>query len=428
MANLNELKPVQTVQDIINKFCYTIGMLPSSYKTSLTYEEQVMAIGRYLEETVIPALNNNAEAVLELQNLYVELKNYVDNYFDNLDVQEEINNKLDEMAEDGELQEILKPYFNSLTQQIENLSNEVNGFEGNLDLLENNTNSSIENLQSQINSLVIESGSEETSIAELIQARINLDNLSFDTLNDRINYIEKTLPFKMQTIQNADFNSLLNPGKYIITSISNNRPIDVNNSNIGSSGILIVEAFNSSPTKDNTTFQWIVQKWYPLNFTASAYRIIQRLNNTSPYNYNFNKWNILNSFYFNKLYAGLKRESLTSDYNTVSIISSNDTDFNTLTNTGNYIVTSTQNPNNPLFTSGFLEVQSFYNDGDTYKWVIQTFQDITLSRLVKRIFRKAMNNTQDIYEDWQIIYNKNLQGGFGLDNKIIVNFGDSIFR
>ena len=30
-----------------------------------------------------------------------ELTDYVANYFDNLDVQEEINNKLDEMAEDG---------------------------------------------------------------------------------------------------------------------------------------------------------------------------------------------------------------------------------------------------------------------------------------------------------------------------------------
>lgn len=111
MSNLNELKPVCTVQDIINKFCYTIGMLPTSYKVSLTYEEQLLCIGKYLEETVIPALNNNAEAVLELQNLYISLKNYVDNYFDNLDVQNEINNKLDEMIKDGSLQEIIISYL-----------------------------------------------------------------------------------------------------------------------------------------------------------------------------------------------------------------------------------------------------------------------------------------------------------------------------
>ena len=106
MENLNLIKP-EKVQNIINKFCYTIGMIPTSYKVSLTYEEQIIAIGHYLEETVIPALNNNAEAVAELQNLFIELKNYVDNYFENLDVQEEINNKLDNMAQSGELAELI---------------------------------------------------------------------------------------------------------------------------------------------------------------------------------------------------------------------------------------------------------------------------------------------------------------------------------
>ena len=107
MADIIELKPINKVQNIINKFCYTIGMLPTSYKASMTYEEQLVAIGQYLEETVIPALNNNAEAVVELQNLYIELKNYVDDYFNNLDVQDEINNKLDEMTQNGTLLKLL---------------------------------------------------------------------------------------------------------------------------------------------------------------------------------------------------------------------------------------------------------------------------------------------------------------------------------
>ena len=100
MADLNMIKPIG-VQNLINKFCCTIGMLPTSYKESLTYEEQILAIGHYLETTVYPAINNNAEALTELQGLFVALEDYVNNYFDNLDVQEEINNKLDDMAESG---------------------------------------------------------------------------------------------------------------------------------------------------------------------------------------------------------------------------------------------------------------------------------------------------------------------------------------
>lgn len=114
MENLKELKPVGKLSPFTH-FCCTIGNLPSSYMISLTYEEQLLWFCQYLEKTVIPAVNTNAEAVAELQNLYIQLKDYVDNYFTNLDVQEEINNKLDEMAQDGTLQEIILNYINLKT-------------------------------------------------------------------------------------------------------------------------------------------------------------------------------------------------------------------------------------------------------------------------------------------------------------------------
>ena len=83
MENLNELKPVGKLSPFAH-FCCTIGNLPTSYMISLTYEEQLLWLCNYLEKTVIPAVNTNAEAVAELQNLYVQLKNYVDNYFEDL--------------------------------------------------------------------------------------------------------------------------------------------------------------------------------------------------------------------------------------------------------------------------------------------------------------------------------------------------------
>lgn len=93
------------------RMCISLGMLPSSYKESLTYEEQLLWFFKYLDETVIPTLNNNADAIEEVQELYLQIKEYVDNYFENLDVQEEINNKLDDMALSGELQEIIDSYL-----------------------------------------------------------------------------------------------------------------------------------------------------------------------------------------------------------------------------------------------------------------------------------------------------------------------------
>lgn len=125
MSNLNELRPISKLNPF-GRFCCTIGNLPSSYMASLTYEEQLMWFCDYLKNTVIPAINNNAETVLELQNLYIELKNYVDNYFDNLDVQNEINNKLDEMASDGTLANIIEDYATipELTERVEKLENQ----------------------------------------------------------------------------------------------------------------------------------------------------------------------------------------------------------------------------------------------------------------------------------------------------------------
>ena len=104
MIEPNKLSPFR-------HFCMTIGAIPSSYKESLTYYEMLEWLCKYLQDTVIPAVNNNAEALEELQSAFITLKDYVDHYFDDLDIQTEINNKLDEMADSGELAQIIAQYI-----------------------------------------------------------------------------------------------------------------------------------------------------------------------------------------------------------------------------------------------------------------------------------------------------------------------------
>lgn len=100
---MNNLTPTQKLKPF-TRFCCTIGNLPTSYMLSLTYEEQLLWFCNFLKNEVIPTVNNNAAAVTELQN-------YVENYFQNLDVQTEINNKLDEMAQDGTLQSLIEQFL-----------------------------------------------------------------------------------------------------------------------------------------------------------------------------------------------------------------------------------------------------------------------------------------------------------------------------
>jgi len=86
---------------------------------------------------IIDNENKVESNVTALYNAFVELNNYVSNYFDNLDVQEEINNKLDDMVKNGELQALLNNLFNNyvslLNQEIynrelqdSNLQNQIN--------------------------------------------------------------------------------------------------------------------------------------------------------------------------------------------------------------------------------------------------------------------------------------------------------------
>lgn len=66
----------------------------------------------YLNKVI--ASQNEVQGVTEeIVTAFNNLYDYVKNYFDNLDVQEEINNKLDQMTEDGTLQEIIGSYLNA---------------------------------------------------------------------------------------------------------------------------------------------------------------------------------------------------------------------------------------------------------------------------------------------------------------------------
>lgn len=79
---------------------------------ALTNYQLLCKVVEYLNG-VIHNENEVTEQVNSLYNAYVNLQNYVNTYFDNLDLQEEVNNKLDEMVEQGTLQEIIADYLNS---------------------------------------------------------------------------------------------------------------------------------------------------------------------------------------------------------------------------------------------------------------------------------------------------------------------------
>ena len=77
---------------------------------AITDYELLCKVVDYLNK-VIKNENEQNETIMSLYKAFVELKDYVDSYFENLDVQDEINNKLDEMAESGELTQLILNYI-----------------------------------------------------------------------------------------------------------------------------------------------------------------------------------------------------------------------------------------------------------------------------------------------------------------------------
>lgn len=86
--------------------------IPSVYDNTLSYYDELTKLIAYIEQVILPAVEKTAGEVDAIKDGLIELKKYVDEYFDNLDVQEEINNKLDDMAQSGELATIIDQFVN----------------------------------------------------------------------------------------------------------------------------------------------------------------------------------------------------------------------------------------------------------------------------------------------------------------------------
>ena len=115
-------------------------VLPLVYDDSLSYYEVLCKVVEFLNQA-IDAVNENTELVTTMRTELTQfeggidtrmtaLESYVNNYFNNLDVQTEINNKLDAMAVSGELSELVEPYIDAMTegfdQRLTNAQNSAN--------------------------------------------------------------------------------------------------------------------------------------------------------------------------------------------------------------------------------------------------------------------------------------------------------------
>lgn len=156
----------------------------------------------------------------DLNDAFNDLKAFVDNYFDNLDVQEEINNKLDEMAENGDLIRLLAPYLSFVTPEMFGAVGD--GITDDTEAISETLNSEVENIIFRSNKSylvteeitatkehVIEGNnakivfSEDTTVSDLHLLKFyDLDYLTVNNLNFEIKCTNST-PFPDSELPNT---------------------------------------------------------------------------------------------------------------------------------------------------------------------------------------------------------------------------------
>ena len=87
-------------------------VLPSVYDDSLSYYELLCKVVAYLND-VVSNLTTSNDNVEKLFDAFTTLTNYVNNYFDTLDIQNEINNAFMKFVEDGNFNALLEEDVNN---------------------------------------------------------------------------------------------------------------------------------------------------------------------------------------------------------------------------------------------------------------------------------------------------------------------------
>jgi hypothetical protein len=118
------------------KLIMTIGQLPSSYLVSMTYEEQLLWLCNYIEKEIVPAINTNSEAL-------IEIREYVDKYLTDMDeVKEQIILILDDI--------------NLLKTATEQNSNDIENINTNIEILQSHIENEINDLKLYVDTTIQE--------------------------------------------------------------------------------------------------------------------------------------------------------------------------------------------------------------------------------------------------------------------------------
>ena len=129
------------------------------------------------------------QKITTMEETVEQFTTFVTNYFDNLDVQQEINNKLDAMAASGELQAMLQPYFDgfvaAVNDQINTQNQRITALDARMDTFTHLTDGST------------------TGDAELADIRVGFNSITYPTAGDAVRACDTLINDKLTEVSNA---------------------------------------------------------------------------------------------------------------------------------------------------------------------------------------------------------------------------------
>lgn len=101
-------------------FPKTIGEIPTSYRESISYEEQILWLCNFLEKEVLPQVEISQSIVEEIETAFANLKNEIENQLDDFELR--INEvKVYSDAQNDILKAILEQQIRQLNTRFDNI-------------------------------------------------------------------------------------------------------------------------------------------------------------------------------------------------------------------------------------------------------------------------------------------------------------------